>query len=1425
MSDWCPLTELPDLRRAGLIALDLETRDGGIAAERGSAWPWGDGHICGVSTAYRADGIRGHYFPLRHPDSQNFDPEQIYRWVRDHVAADVRFVTQNGLYDWGWLRTEAGIHMPPGERLEEIGALATMIDENRFKYSLDALCAWRGLPGKDETLLHQGIEALGLVTNKCEEIVPQEYLWRLPARYVGPYAERDTTATLDLFEKLNPILDQENTRAAYRREVDLLPMVAEMRRRGIRIDQAAAEQARERILAKRNVALADLSEKLGTSAGMTEIRSSKWLTRTFDAEEISYPQTEKGNPSFKAGRDGWMVQHPHWLPQLVAGSRRYQTAVTFLESLIEHTVRGRIHAEIHPHRSDDGGTRTTRFSYSKPALQQTPKHNEELAPLIRGIFLPEEGEVWATGDASQQEFRLLVHFAAQHDLPRAREVVERYLTDPTTDAHTMVAEMTGLGRAQAKNVNYGKIYGTGVKRFAEMIRKPVREARAIYNQYDRELPFVSRLATLYESIAKRQAFIELYDGARRHFDWECTGVYKKGAGPCSREEAERRVTDPEHRWYGRRRQLRCAETHKALNSLVQGSAARLTKIWMLACWREGVVPLLQMHDALECSVSSPEQAEMVARLGSEAAKLLVPMRIDLAFGRNWGDAKHTWDELHSDGMPPSEPTTAPGRDDDPIVELIGEPGNEHGEACDGDAREGDDRHGDAREGDAQAFDDDVGGLFTGPAPADLGAAAFRGADCDEPGGDPASGAEEPAGAADPAEPSQAEAPGADAPGPCAEAAASDGAGPDVPPNEGHDYSHDGAGAAGASAEEIAAIRLALVEHGYLPIPMNGKKPSVKDWPSIVADASAINSWKVERSGERNTGSLTKCMPAIDVDILDSAAAQIIETLVCERFAGKGKLLRRIGQAPKRAFVFRADQPFPKLLLGLWAPGESQPQNLSECRHKIEILGAGQLLVVHGTHPDTQRPYEWTGGEPWTVARDELPALSRADAEAFLTDAKAALAAAGWGVFEAPAQQTQGDDPLIVELATKVWGAPTFHQSDQYRFGGKGSKSVDARARSWFDFESNTGGGINDLMKLVKQRGGTAKNSTDGVVSRLMQTSAEFVAGFVPPDYLIDGLLQRRYVYSLTGPTGSGKTAIALRIGLHVATGRALTGRSVEKGRVLFFAGENPDDVRSRWIKLCEELDEDPDMIEVVFMPFTPNLSEVEVRKRIDAEATEHGPFNLLIVDTSASYYSGDDENDNVALGNHARMLRSFIGLPGGPTILVTCHPTKTPNMDNLLPRGGGAFLAEVDGNLVCIMERATMVVEVTTHGKFRGPDFAPFSFKLIAGKSQKLVDTKGREIWSVFAQPVSNAEIEVIEQQGCSDQDTLLRAMLERPGDSLIDFANRLSWVTIEGLPNKTKVHRILKDLKQSKFVEQTRNKRYALTTKGRTEAEKTAMR
>jgi hypothetical protein len=340
------------------------------------------------------------------------------------------------------------------------------------------------------------------------------------------------------------------------------------------------------------------------------------------------------------------------------------------------------------------------------------------------------------------------------------------------------------------------------------------------------------------------------------------------------------------------------------------------------------------------------------------------------------------------------------------------------------------------------------------------------------------------------------------------------------------------------------------------------------------------------------------------------------------------------------------------------------------------------------------------------------------------------------------------------------------------------------------------------------------------VLRWFQTSGEFVANFMPPSYLVVGLLQRRFVYSLTGPTGSGKTTIALLIAYCVAFGISIAGRKVKRGRVLFFAGENPDDVRMRWVLLCNAMEVDPDEVDVVFAPGARDLSTAEVQKRLKEYTTEYGPFALVIVDTSASFYSGNDENDAVQLGNHARMLRTFVEFPGGPTILVTCHPIKNPNMDNLLPRGAGAFLAEVDGNLVCLHQRGNPLVEITWHGKWRGPDFAPFNFKIQPGTTDKLRDTDGNKIWTVSAAFASEADVSTAEGVRHTRENELIVAMLGRPHSSLTELAAQLGWFYQTGEPNKAAAYRVMQKLVTAKLVAMRRD-RWDLTPAGKAEAER----
>jgi hypothetical protein len=470
----------------------------------------------------------------------------------------------------------------------------------------------------------------------------------------APNAETDAVRTLELFESLSPIVDQEGARDAYRLECAILPMVQEMQAHGVRIDTNAAERNRDLLFGKRDTLLSELSQKLEVRVGMDELHKDSWLASTFDRIGVAYPTTETGKPSFKGGGTGWMTRHEHWLPSLVSRIERYHEAgYKFLQTyILDHVVNGRIHASAHPHRSTgDGqgknrGAKSFRFSYTEPPLQQMAGRDKEITPFIRGCFLPEEGQAWAKLDASQQEFRLVVHYACMHGLTGAEGARDEYINNPKADFHQYAANTTGLDRDSGKKFNFSKIYGAGIKRLAADMGKPLGETQQLLDQYNAKMPFIGQLDALCQNLANTRGYLKVYGGGRRHFvRFAPYGKWTKGAGPCERDEALERVRDPDHPWYGRN--LTRAKTYTALNALIQSSAAVHTKLWMQAVWREGHrCTLLQMHDCLDCSVSTKEQAEQIARLGEEAVSLAVPMLIDRQYGRSWASAKHSWEELH-----------------------------------------------------------------------------------------------------------------------------------------------------------------------------------------------------------------------------------------------------------------------------------------------------------------------------------------------------------------------------------------------------------------------------------------------------------------------------------------------------------------------------------------------------------------------------------------------------------------------------------------------------------------------------------------------------------------------------------------------------------------------------------------------------------
>ncbi len=332
---------------------------------------------------------------------------------------------------------------------------------------------------------------------------------------------------------------------------------------------------------------------------------------------------------------------------------------------------------------------------------------------------------------------------------------------------------------------------------------------------------------------------------------------------------------------------------------------------------------------------------------------------------------------------------------------------------------------------------------------------------------------------------------------------------------------------------------------------------------------------------------------------------------------------------------------------------------------------------------------------------------------------------------------------------------------------------------------------------------------------LIKRSADFVHGFVPPDYLVDGILQRRYFYSMTAATGAGKTAVAMLLTASVASGRSLGDIPVERGTVLYLAGENATDVQMRWLGITQELGLDPAQTDVHFLDATLDLSQNA--ERISHEVARKGirPA-LVIVDTAAAYNSGDDENSNAQAGTYARLLRSLTTLPGGPCVVVLCHPTKRAGDDDLQPRGGGAFIAEVDGNIA--VRKREAVVTAAPQGKFRGLENWSLSFALKTVYHPRLKDAKQRDIPTVVALPVSDGEKQQMAAVARRQEDLVLKTVETRPQASLRERAEHLCWrYAKSGKPDSAKVDRALKVLEKEKFIRKQRDG-WELTTAGEKE-------
>jgi DNA polymerase I-like protein with 3'-5' exonuclease and polymerase domains len=362
----------------------------------------------------------------------------------------------------------------------------------------------------------------------------------------------------------------------------------------------------------------------------TNIDVEPWVAtsvaKVFDYHNIHYDET--GISKQASFTKAWLQNCPHPIAAKVLRLRELDKAHnTFIDSILKHSYKGRIHCELHQLRNDDGGTVTGRFSSSNPNLQQIPSRDPEIKKMIRGLFIPEEGEKWGSFDYSSQEPRLLVHYCGvvNKGNPTVDNIIEQYQQDDV-DFHQMVADMANISRKEAKTVNLGIMYGMGKQKLANTLDIKLEEANELLDTYHRKVPFVKQLADQVMSRAQKMGRVRTVLGRSCRFDmWEPkTFGYNQ---PLKFEEAEKK--------YGPG--IRRAFTYKALNRLIQGSAADQTKKAMVDCYNEGLVPLLTVHDELCFSISSQKQANKITEIMERGLELNVPSKVDQELGNDWGE--------------------------------------------------------------------------------------------------------------------------------------------------------------------------------------------------------------------------------------------------------------------------------------------------------------------------------------------------------------------------------------------------------------------------------------------------------------------------------------------------------------------------------------------------------------------------------------------------------------------------------------------------------------------------------------------------------------------------------------------------------------------------------------------------------------------
>ena len=645
---WKPPRQFPRLDSAKKICIDCETYDPELLT-KGPGWGRGVGHIVGVAVG-TDDGHRW-YFPMRHTVGEgNLPAAAVLDWCRDEFGrAHQPKMFANAQYDLGWLSHE-GVEVAGG--IIDVQIAEPLLDEHAHSYSLNTLARkYLGETKVDEALYDWCHEQYGGKPGR-----PQAAnIYRAPPSLVGPYAEGDVDLPLRIWEKQLPLLEEQGLMEVFAIESVIPRILVGMRRNGVRVSLDRADQVSSELMTKAKSVVAEIKRQTGIEVNVWAADS---IAKAMDKLGIAYPRTAKTNkPSFTAD---WLQHHESPVARMVRDARRYEKAVsTFVKGYVyDKQVNGRVHGEFHQLRSDNGGTVVGRFSSSNPNLENIPARDPEIGPMMRSIWIPEDGHQWTVFDYSQIQFRIMTHYAEGAGAEEARA---KYNADPTTDYHNMaqalIHETTGilLDRKPVKNINFGLAFTMGVAKLAAEMGITVAEAKPLINAYHAGLPFVRTTSDNVSAVGQRRGFIRGILGRRHRFtkwearDWDL----RRTLGLFDTQEACLQAQATYYAEQGKNRILRerdavRAFTHLGLNRLAQDGEGTTMKKALVDCYKAGLYdvvgyPLNIVHDDVNFSnPGTPEAEEALAevqRIMTTAVKWSVPILVERGDGPNWGEVE------------------------------------------------------------------------------------------------------------------------------------------------------------------------------------------------------------------------------------------------------------------------------------------------------------------------------------------------------------------------------------------------------------------------------------------------------------------------------------------------------------------------------------------------------------------------------------------------------------------------------------------------------------------------------------------------------------------------------------------------------------------------------------------------------------------